>query len=65
MCENIFENCTKPKPVSVSASEIIPQKRTIGISDAGCSYVTCQKNCYNGDYGITRPTIIKKSKGCR
>ncbi|MBD3840443.1 MAG: hypothetical protein IE909_00915 [Campylobacterales bacterium] len=45
MCD-IFENCSKevlpPAPVP---TPIVP---TIGISDAGCAYVTCPENCYSG-----------------
>lgn len=46
---DIYENCKKEKKVQ----DIIIPKRTIGISDAGCSYVTCPSNCvtsncYNG-----------------
>jgi len=37
---DVYENCEK---------EVIIQKRTIGISDAGCSYVDCPSNCVTGD----------------
>ena len=50
---DVYENCTKVKKVikPVKKAKVIVQKRTIGISDAGCSKVTCAKNCFQGNCG--------------
>ena len=62
---DFFENCTDD-------GKILP--RTISISDAGCSYVTCPTNCYDGECGEDvslqiAPVKIKKTKqtscGCK
>jgi TolB-like protein len=45
---DLYENCKKPTPsVVVKNNKKIysPKIRTIGIEDAGCSKVTCPKNC--------------------
>ena len=46
---DFFENCPIPK-------KVIPVVRTIGISDAGCAYVNCPKNCYSGNCGEDKHT---------
>ncbi len=67
----VYENCEKAKPLVVQ-KVIIKPKRTIGISDAGCSYVNCPTNCFDGKCGYDEPRYTKvqlikskKSAGCK
>ncbi len=65
---DIFENCSKTKVV---VEKIIP-KRTISLSDAGCSYVTCPTNCTSNKCGndenlnvnVIMTKSIPKVKAC-
>lgn len=42
---DIYENCHAIVKVKEPVKEPVLAKRTIGLSDAGCSYVKCPKNC--------------------
>lgn len=42
-------NCNKAKAVVSAPKVVVIPQRTISISDAGCSYVTCPKNCVTSD----------------
>jgi len=48
---DVYEDCKKVKKVTkkVKKAKVIVQKRTIGISGAGCSKVNCPKNCFRKD----------------
>ena len=67
---DIFENCNNVSN-NPKVAKII-KKRTISLSDAGCSYVTCPSNCNSGDCGYDKPsykkiTMIqsKQTLGCK
>ena len=72
---DVYENCDEIKSETIGISKqnvSISAKRMIGISDAGCSYVTCPTNCYNGECGYDEPShktlqVIetKKTIGCK
>jgi TolB-like protein len=62
---DIYENCTPSKPTPKPTHVVVPPKRTISITDAGCAYVDCPTNCYDGDCDIfIKPTLKKQPKGC-
>ncbi|MEA3289080.1 MAG: FlgO family outer membrane protein [Campylobacterota bacterium] len=57
---DLYENCIKPASQKPLVS--IPN-RTIGISDAGCSYVTCPENCVDSAcYNYEKRPIIQYTK---
>jgi len=56
---DIYENCHSIKNKKPEKMKQMP-KRTIGLTDAGCSYVTCPLNCVDSGCYATSKKMIKK-----
>ncbi|MEA3554667.1 MAG: FlgO family outer membrane protein [Campylobacterota bacterium] len=64
---DVYENCEEDNKI-VKKEKLVVSKRTISISDAGCSYVACPTNCYSGKCGYDRVKLFtepKKTLGCK
>jgi len=58
---DIYENCYKTNEIKKEPAIVAKvQKRTIGLTDAGCSYVTCPVNCVNNACYANTKKVIKK-----
>jgi TolB-like protein len=58
-CE-FFENCPEMEP-DEKVAKIIQQRRTIGITNAGCATVSCPDNCFDGNC-YKQPLMIRHTK---
>lgn len=65
-CE-IYENCNVVREKEKPVNKTMMNKRTIGLSDAGCSYVQCPSNCvtsrcYNSPNKYTMGKNLSKER---